>query len=76
MAAASVAKSSTRVERGEAREAGVDEPEFTARAVNHLVNQNVAGDVAGARQVTGVVRAGGLQAAADVGDVAESAWSG
>ena len=59
------------VESGETGEAGVDEPEVAAGAVGHLVDQDVAGDVAGARQVAGVVRAGGLQAAGDVGDVAE-----
>ena len=39
--------------------------------VGHLVNEDVAGDVAGARQKAGVVPAGGFQAAGDVGDVAE-----
>ncbi len=42
-----------------------------AGAVGHLVDQDVAGDVAGARQKAGVVAAGGLQASGDIGNVAE-----
>jgi len=39
--------------------------------VGHIVNQDVAGDMARARQEATIVRAGGIQAAGDVAVVAE-----
>ena len=49
------------VERAEAREPGIDDPELVAIAPGHLVDLDVARDVAGARQEAGVVPAGRLE---------------
>ena len=59
------------VERAEAGEAGVDDPELAAGAPGHLVDLDVARDVAGAGQEAGVVPAGRVEPGGDGRDVDE-----
>ncbi len=57
------------VERAQAREPRVDHPQFLAGAPGHLVDLDVAGDVAGAGQKAGVMAAGRLELGRDGRDV-------
>ena len=59
-----------RIERAQAREAGVDDPQFVA-GKRELVDANVAGDVRRARNETGIVLADRLDLGGDVGCVAK-----
>ena len=59
------------VERAEAGEPGVDDPELVAGAPGHLVDLDVARDVAGAGQEAGVVPAGRVELGGHGRDVDE-----
>ena len=49
------------IERAQAGEAGVDDPELIVAVLGHFVDMDVAGDMNSPRQVAGVVRARGFE---------------